>query len=150
MYFSEDHLQLTDLKPNTLYSVVVEARKLQKYNDTDSIQSLDDAIATSSFILTAQSDRFTLRTVRPPASPTGLALLSTTSNSVQVGWDAAKDKGAEVIGECNLELDHILCSVASSVCSPLRVLVTGDDSPHKIISMSRSSLHSLSTRFKVR
>ena len=77
---------------------MVEARKLQRYKDTDSLQSFSEAHG-SSFILTAQSERFTLRTVRPPSPPTGLTLLSTTSNSVQVGWDPAKQKGADVIGE---------------------------------------------------
>lgn len=34
-YFPEDHLLITNLRPATTYTVVVEARKMEKYKDVD-------------------------------------------------------------------------------------------------------------------
>jgi len=33
--FTDDHLLITSLRPNTHYNVVVEARRLQKYSEID-------------------------------------------------------------------------------------------------------------------
>ena len=96
---SEDHLLVTGLKPHTMYNVVVEARKMQKYRETESRDLGADDNYANTFILTAQTDKITLQTASPPSAPSNVGIVSTTCNSIQVGWDAPRERGAEVIGQ---------------------------------------------------
>ena len=90
---------MTGLKPHTMYNVVVEARKMQKYRETESRDLGADDNYANTFILTAQTDKITLQTASPPSAPSNVGIVSTTCNSIQVGWDAPRERGAEVIGQ---------------------------------------------------
>ncbi|ESO91438.1 hypothetical protein LOTGIDRAFT_153880 [Lottia gigantea] len=96
---SDDHLIITNLKPSTCYTIVVEARKMEKYTDIDeSLYDRETSDGLNSFILTAKSKHISLTTASPPNPPRNLGVKATTCNSLQVIWDPPEEHGAEVIG----------------------------------------------------
>ncbi|XP_064633270.1 uncharacterized protein LOC135491376 [Lineus longissimus] len=98
-YTSDDHLLITGLKHATTYTVIVEARKLQKYSALQEEEgAFPEGLANQTFILTGQSEKMTLLTARPPDPACNLGITSTTCHSIQVAWDPPREHGVEVIG----------------------------------------------------
>ncbi|ELT90741.1 hypothetical protein CAPTEDRAFT_219540 [Capitella teleta] len=96
----EDHMLITALKPNTKYTVVVEARKMQHYAEVDrhgAPPSEHDGYHNTC-ILTGACEAITLQTARPPDPATNLSIVGTTCQSIQINWDQPKEHGCEVIG----------------------------------------------------
>ncbi|CAH1782616.1 unnamed protein product [Owenia fusiformis] len=92
----DDHLNIEGLDANTTYTVIVEARKLQSYTQTQ--EDLESDEIRHSFILTSKSEHIKLTTAQPPDPPTNLGILSSTCNSISVAWDPPREHGVEVIG----------------------------------------------------
>ncbi|XP_052779768.1 uncharacterized protein LOC128217013 isoform X4 [Mya arenaria] len=95
---AEDHLLITNLRPATTYTVVVEARKMEKYKDIDEEVEAVGRETVSAFILTAKSDNLVLRTARPPDPPSNLGVNASTCSSLKMAWDPPLEHGVDVIG----------------------------------------------------
>ncbi|XP_041347758.1 uncharacterized protein LOC121367568 [Gigantopelta aegis] len=95
----EDHLLITNLRPCTAYTVIVEARKMEKYTDMDEGSSMKETPdGLNAFILTAKSEQLAIKTASPPDPPRNLGVVATTCNSLKVAWDQPLEHGVEVIG----------------------------------------------------
>lgn len=96
---SEDHLLITNLRPSTSYTVVVEARKMEKYKDIDEdMQGSGKHGSMNAFIIASKAEPLTIRTARPPDPPSNLGVIATTCSAVQLAWDPPREHGVEVIG----------------------------------------------------
>ncbi|KAK6175730.1 hypothetical protein SNE40_014123 [Patella caerulea] len=96
---TEDHLLINNLKPSTTYTVIVEARKMEKYTDIDeSSNNNETPNGLNAFILTASSDQICVITASPPNPPRNLGITATTCNSLTIAWDPPEEHGVEVIG----------------------------------------------------
>ncbi|XP_046358181.2 uncharacterized protein LOC124136325 [Haliotis rufescens] len=95
---TEDHLLITSLRPCTSYTVVVEARKMEKYTDIDEgTCTTETPDGLNAFILTSKSDQLAVKTASPPDAPRNLGVIATTCNSLKVAWDPPQEHGVEVI-----------------------------------------------------
>lgn len=48
------------------------------------------------FIISAKSQKLTVRTGQPPEAPSNLGVLASTCHSLQIGWDPPIERGVEV------------------------------------------------------
>ncbi|XP_067685414.1 uncharacterized protein [Haliotis asinina] len=95
---TEDHLLITSLRPCTSYTVVVEARKMEKYTDIDEgTCTTETPDGLNAFILTSKSDQLSVKTASPPDAPRNLGVIATTCNSLKIAWDPPQEHGVEVI-----------------------------------------------------
>ncbi|KAK3579080.1 hypothetical protein CHS0354_029940 [Potamilus streckersoni] len=98
-YTTDDHLFITNLRPATTYTIVVEARRTEKYQDFD--ENADENYGketVSAFILTAKSEQLTVKTARPPDPPSNLGVLTSTCSGILLAWDPPREHGVEIIG----------------------------------------------------
>ncbi|XP_059161356.1 uncharacterized protein LOC131944640 isoform X2 [Physella acuta] len=106
---TEDHLLISGLRPSTAYTVVVEARKMEKYTDLDEGFSMNETPdGLNAFILSSKSEQLHVRTASPPDPPSNIGVIAMTCHSLKVGWDPPKEHGSEIIGirvEC-VSRDH--------------------------------------------
>ncbi|KAK7102883.1 hypothetical protein V1264_021041 [Littorina saxatilis] len=95
---TDDHLLITTLRPHTTYTVVVEARKMEKYRDMDeTVSPAETPEGLNAFILSSKSEHLTVRTASPPDPPHNVGISATTCNSLNVAWDPPQEHGSEVI-----------------------------------------------------
>ncbi|KAL3853216.1 hypothetical protein ACJMK2_016773 [Sinanodonta woodiana] len=96
---NDDHLFITNLRPATTYTIVVEARRTEKYQDFDESANENYGKETvSAFILTAKSEQLTVKTARPPDPPSNLGVLTSTCSGILLAWDSPREHGVEIIG----------------------------------------------------
>ena len=93
---ADDFLLLEGLRPATMYTVVVEARRLQRYSHLSSDSAAAAADSAASFILSGRAEALALRTAQPPEPPANLGVVATTCHSLLVAWDPPRERGAEV------------------------------------------------------
>lgn len=84
---TSDHLRIEDLKQNEKYTVVVEARRIAKYENTE-----------KTFILSGKSEPLTVVTAKPPAPIKNLGIVATTNSAIKIQWDPITDSRVEIIG----------------------------------------------------
>ncbi|XP_012935394.1 uncharacterized protein LOC101845075 isoform X2 [Aplysia californica] len=96
---TEDHLLITGLRPSISYTIVVEARKMEKYTDMDegasSARETPDGL--NAFILSSKSEQLLVKTASPPEPPTNVGVVAMTCHSLKVGWDPPREHGSEII-----------------------------------------------------
>ncbi|KAK6994911.1 fibronectin, partial [Biomphalaria glabrata] len=95
---TDDHLLINGLRPSTSYTVVVEARKTEKYTDFDEAFEDDKSEGLNSFILSSKSEQLHIRTASPPDPPSNVGIVAMTCHSIKVGWDSPREHGSEIIG----------------------------------------------------
>ncbi|XP_055882729.1 uncharacterized protein LOC106055997 isoform X2 [Biomphalaria glabrata] len=95
---TDDHLLINGLRPSTSYTVVVEARKTEKYTDFDEAFEDDKSEGLNSFILSSKSEQLHIRTASPPDPPSNVGIVAMTCHSIKVGWDPPREHGSEIIG----------------------------------------------------
>ncbi|KAH9503746.1 hypothetical protein Btru_066540, partial [Bulinus truncatus] len=96
---TDDHLLISGLRPSTSYTVVVEARKTEKYTDFDeAFVESDKSEGLNSFILSSKSEQLHVRTASPPDPPSNVGVIVMTCHSIKVGWDPPREHGSEIIG----------------------------------------------------
>ncbi|CAL1538548.1 unnamed protein product [Lymnaea stagnalis] len=101
---TEDHLLISGLRSSTSYTVVVEARKTEKYTDFDEAFSVNETPdGLNSFILSSKSEQLHVRTASPPDPPSNVGIVAMTCHSIKVGWDPPKEHGSEIIGRLRVE-----------------------------------------------
>ena len=94
---TDDHLLITGLRPTTSYTVVVEARKMEKYTDLDETMTQTPE-TLSAFILSSKSEQLLVKTASPPEPPSNVGVIALTCHSLKVGWDPPREHGSEIIG----------------------------------------------------
>ncbi|XP_076447663.1 uncharacterized protein LOC143284653 isoform X3 [Babylonia areolata] len=95
---TDDHLLITSLRPATTYTVVVEARKMEKYTDMDeAVSAAETPDGLNAFILSSKSEYLTVKTACPPDPPHNVGISATTCNSLNIAWDPPLEHGSEVI-----------------------------------------------------
>ncbi|GFN84346.1 fibronectin, partial [Plakobranchus ocellatus] len=95
---TDDHFLITGLRPSTSYTIVVEARKMEKYTDFDegvSVNETPDGL--NAFILSSKSEQLQVKTASPPDPPSNVGVVALTCHSLKVGWDPPKEHGSEII-----------------------------------------------------
>ncbi|CAD5112727.1 DgyrCDS1945 [Dimorphilus gyrociliatus] len=83
---TNDHLLLEDLKQNVKYTVIVEARRIANYADTD-----------KTFILSGKSEPLSVITAKPPAPINNMGIVATTNSAIKVKWDSLQATGVDII-----------------------------------------------------
>ena len=53
-------------------------------------------IVNRQFIISAKSQKLTVRTGQPPEAASNLGVLASTCHSLQIGWDPPRERGVEV------------------------------------------------------
>ena len=95
MNFAEDFVQLSNLKPATIYTVQVESRKeCQRADTIKNVDNNDDY----KYTVFSKSNIMQFQTAGPPDPPTNLSVVSTTCHSVKICWDPPIDHGSDLIG----------------------------------------------------
>ena len=79
-------MQLSNLKPATIYSVQVESRK-------ESTKNADSNNDEYKYTIFSKSNTMQFQTAGPPDPPTNLSVVSTTCHSVKICWDPPVDHG---------------------------------------------------------
>ncbi|CAG5119535.1 unnamed protein product, partial [Candidula unifasciata] len=93
-----DHLLITGLRPSTTYTVIVEARKIEKYKDYDEGTSMTETPdGLNAFILSSKSKQLSVKTASPPDPPANVGIIALTCHSLKVGWDPPREHGSEII-----------------------------------------------------
>ncbi|XP_025107507.1 uncharacterized protein LOC112572161 isoform X5 [Pomacea canaliculata] len=95
---TDDHLLITSLRPATVYTVVVEARKTEKYTDMDEgVSGAETPDGLNAFILSSKSEHLTVKTASPPDPPRNVGVTATTCSALSVAWDPPQEHGSEII-----------------------------------------------------
>ncbi|XP_063446523.1 uncharacterized protein LOC134726026 isoform X8 [Mytilus trossulus] len=95
---NDNALLITNLRPSTSYTVVVEARKMEKYKDIDEEENKGKHSTMNSFIIASKAEPLTIKTARPPDPPSNLGTMATTCSGIKLAWDQPREHGVEVIG----------------------------------------------------
>lgn len=99
MFFKEDFVHLSNLKPTTIYTVQVESRRESKRAEdiNDANQKRD-----YKYIIYSKSNLLQFQTASPPDPPTNISVVATTCHAIKVCWDPPIDHGSELIGKNRL------------------------------------------------
>lgn len=94
---TDDHFVLSNLRYDTAYTVLVEAKVLKKYNDMDCEEKyLEEYYKNQTFPLISKAQQIMVKTAKPPEPPSTLGMIASTCCSVKISWNPPKEHGVEI------------------------------------------------------